>query len=146
MEGYQGVLSAKYRAVVPMTNDAASVTELLLTCFPLAITQAATYLGRNEVLIAEYPRLLRHTEKSMVELLSEELPDRTRYNGAKNAVATTWMVSYEKIRQLHRNAADFLSIKSQIEPKSIAQSLLPLSEFDRCRKEYTSASPRRNAY
>ncbi|KAB5511617.1 major facilitator superfamily transporter [Coniochaeta sp. 2T2.1] len=76
------------------TNDAASVTELLheLTCLPLAITQAATYLRRNKVSIAEYPRLLRHTEKSIVELLSEELPDRTPYNGAKKAVATTWMI------------------------------------------------------
>jgi tetratricopeptide (TPR) repeat protein len=110
-----------------LINDAASVTELLheLTYLPLAITQAAAYLERNEVSIAEYLRLLRNTEKDMVDLLSEELPDRTRYKESKNAVATTWMVSFKKIRELDRNAADLLSFLSQIEPKSIPQSLLP---------------------
>jgi hypothetical protein len=110
-----------------LIDDAASVTELLheLTCLPLAITQAAAYLERNEVSIAEYLRLLRNTEKDMVDLLSEELPDRTRYKEAKHAVATTWMVSFDKIRQQDPNAADLLSFMSQIEPKSIPQSLLP---------------------
>jgi tetratricopeptide (TPR) repeat protein len=110
-----------------LTSDAAAVTELLheLTYLPLAITQAAAYLERNEVSIAEYLGLLRHTEKDMVELLGEELPDRTRYKGAKNAVATTWVVSFVKIREHDPNAADLLSFMSQIEPKSIPQSLLP---------------------
>ncbi|KAK4139118.1 kinase subdomain-containing protein, partial [Dichotomopilus funicola] len=110
-----------------LTNDTASVTELLreLTYLPLAITQAAAYLERNEVSIAEYLRLLRNTEKDMADLLSEELPDRTRYKEAKHAVATTWMVSFDQIREQDPNAADLLSFMSQIEPKSIPQSLLP---------------------
>ncbi|KAK3933804.1 hypothetical protein QBC46DRAFT_401195, partial [Diplogelasinospora grovesii] len=64
-----------------LTNDAASVIELLyeLTCLPLTITQAAAYLERNEVSIAEYLRLLRNTEKDMADLLNEELLNRTRY-------------------------------------------------------------------
>ncbi|KAJ9131270.1 TPR-like protein [Coniochaeta hoffmannii] len=85
----------------------------------------AKRLERNEVSIAEYLRLLRNTEKDMVDLLSEELPDRTRYQESKNAVAATWVVSFKKIRELDRNAADLLSFISQIEPKSIPQSLLP---------------------
>ncbi|KAK3933805.1 hypothetical protein QBC46DRAFT_348254, partial [Diplogelasinospora grovesii] len=44
---------------------------------------------------------------------------------SKNAVATTWMVSFEKIRDIDRNVADILSFMLQIEPKSIPQSLLP---------------------
>ncbi|KAB5536097.1 hypothetical protein GE09DRAFT_340853 [Coniochaeta sp. 2T2.1] len=110
-----------------LINDAGSVNELLheLTLLPLAITQAAAYLERNEVSIAEYLRLLHGTEKDMVDLLSEELPDRTRYKEAKIAVATTWVVSFKKIRELDRNAADLFSFMSQIEPKSIPQSLLP---------------------
>ncbi|KAK3942096.1 P-loop containing nucleoside triphosphate hydrolase protein [Diplogelasinospora grovesii] len=95
-----------------LTNDAASVTKLLheLTCLPLTITQAAAYLERNEVSIVEYLRLLRNTEKDIADLLSEELLNRTRF---------------EKIRDIDRNAADILSFMSQIEPKSILQSLLP---------------------
>ena len=110
-----------------LIDDAASMNELLheLTLLPLAITQAAAYLERNEVSIAEYLRLLRNTDRDMVELLSEELPDKTRDPGSKNAVATTWVVSFKKIRELDPNAADLLSFMSQIEPKSIPVSLLP---------------------
>ncbi|KAK3326646.1 P-loop containing nucleoside triphosphate hydrolase protein [Apodospora peruviana] len=110
-----------------LIHDDASVTELLreLTYLPLAITQAAAYLERNEVSIAEYLGLLRNTEKDMVDLLSEELPDRTRYQQSKNAVATTWVVSFQKIRELDGKTADLLSFMSQIEPKLIPQSLLP---------------------
>ncbi|KAB5515662.1 hypothetical protein GE09DRAFT_979565, partial [Coniochaeta sp. 2T2.1] len=113
-----------------LIDDTASATELLheLTCLPLAITQAAAYLERNEVSIAEYLRLLRNTEKDMADLLSEELPDRTRYKETKHAVATTWMVSFDKIREQDLKAADLLSFMSQIEQKSIRQSLL--SELD----------------
>ncbi|KAB5581207.1 P-loop containing nucleoside triphosphate hydrolase protein [Coniochaeta sp. 2T2.1] len=113
-----------------LIDDAASVTELLheLTCLPLAITQAAAYLERNEVSIAEYLRLLRNTEKDMADLLSEELPDRTRYEETKHAVVTTWMVSFDKIREQDLNAANLLSFMSQIEP--IPQSLLPELESE----------------
>ncbi|KAJ9134825.1 Kinesin light chain 1 [Coniochaeta hoffmannii] len=92
--------------------DDAAVTELLqeLTYLPPAITQAAAYLERNEVSIAEYLRLLRNTEKDME---------------STNAVAATWVVSIKKMRDLDHNAADLLSFMSQIEPKSIPQSLLP---------------------
>jgi tetratricopeptide (TPR) repeat protein len=110
-----------------LISDTALTTALLheLTLLPLAITQAAAYLERNQESVAGYLGLLRNTEKDMVELLSEELPDRTRYKESKNAVATTWIVSFKKIREQDRNAADLLSFMSQIEPKSIPESLLP---------------------
>ena len=60
-----------------------------LTYLPLAITQAAGYLERNEASIAAHPRLLRNTEKYMVDLLSEELQDRAQYKESKNTVETT---------------------------------------------------------
>ncbi|KAJ9130190.1 Acyl transferase/acyl hydrolase/lysophospholipase [Pleurostoma richardsiae] len=120
-------LLKKSVARTDLIGDVASTTELLqeLTYLPLAITQAAAYLERNEVTTAEYLRLLHNTERDMVELLSQELPDRMRYRESKNAVTATWLVSFKKIREIDRNAADLLSFMSQIEPKAIPQSILP---------------------
>ena len=108
-------------------GDDAAVKELLseLTYLPLAIAQAAAYLKRNKISIATYLGLLRGTEKDMVSLLSREFPDSTRYVGSANAVATTWLVSFDQIRRSDLAAADILSFMSQIEPKAIPQSILP---------------------
>jgi tetratricopeptide (TPR) repeat protein len=102
------------------------VTELLevLTYLPLAITQAAAYLNENKTLVVEYMRLLRNTERDMVELLEAEFEDDTRYRGAQNAVANTWVVSFEQIRK-NAEAAILLSFIGQVESKAIPRSMLP---------------------
>ncbi|KAH8654234.1 hypothetical protein BGZ61DRAFT_541507 [Ilyonectria robusta] len=110
-----------------LLRDDARVNELLreLTYLPLAITQAAAYLKRNGVSITKYLQLLRSTEQDMVGLLSRQFPDKTRYAGSQNAIASTWLVSFEQIRKTDSAAADILSFVSQIEPKAIPQSILP---------------------
>ena len=111
-----------------LMKDDAAVRELLdeLTCLPLAITQAAAYLNRNQVSIAVYLRLLRGAEEDMVSLISREFHDNMRYMGSQNAVATTWLVSFDQIRKFDPPAAELLSFISYIEPKAIPQSILPV--------------------
>ncbi|RTE82224.1 hypothetical protein BHE90_003211 [Fusarium euwallaceae] len=108
------------------------VSELLeeLTYLPLAIAQAAAYLNRNKVTITRYLELLRGTEKEMTSLLSREFPDRTRYSGSKNAVATTWLVSFDQILANDPMAANILRFISRIEPKDIPLSILPRGESE----------------
>jgi tetratricopeptide (TPR) repeat protein len=108
-------------------GDNAAAEELLseLNYLPLAIAQAAAYLKRNQISIAKYLELLRGTEKDMVRLLSREFHDDARYDGPPNAVATTWLVSFDQIYRSDLDAADLLSFISQIEPKAIPQSILP---------------------
>jgi tetratricopeptide (TPR) repeat protein len=103
-----------------------------LAHLPLAIAQAAAYLNRNSTPIQKYLRLLRNTEKDMVDLLRKEFQDNTRYKESANAVATTWVVSFNQIQERHRPAADLLAFMSCIEWKAIPRSLLPpaLSEVD----------------
>lgn len=110
-----------------LLEDDTSMTQLIreLTYLPLAITQAAAYLERNRVSIKRYLELLRNTEKVTAGPLGRELPDRTRYEGSRNAVATTWLVSFEQIRRSDSVAASLLSFISQVEPKAIPESLLP---------------------
>jgi tetratricopeptide (TPR) repeat protein len=114
-----------------MSNDAVA-KELLdeLAHLPLAIAQAAAYLNRNSTPIQRYLRLLRNTEKDMVSLLRKEFQDNTRYKESANAVATTWVVSFNQIQEHHRSAADLLGFMSCIESKAIPRSLLPPAQSE----------------
>jgi tetratricopeptide (TPR) repeat protein len=109
--------------------DASTVaTELLheLVYLPLAIAQAAAYLNVNKDLsIADYLQQLRTTEQEMVTLMSREFHDDTRYEGSVNAVATTWVVSFQQIREHNAAAANLLEFISCVEWKAIPRSLLP---------------------
>ncbi|KAI0549182.1 hypothetical protein F4679DRAFT_584757 [Xylaria curta] len=110
-----------------LLQDEAIVEELVqdLTCLPLAIAQAAAYLNQNQMPIKKYLGLLRNTEQNLVNLMSREFHDNTRYQGSQNAVATTWLVSFDHIRRSDSNAAKLLSFVSFIEPKAIPQTILP---------------------
>jgi tetratricopeptide (TPR) repeat protein len=110
-----------------LLQNKATTEELFheLTYLPLAIAQAAAYLNQNQMSIRKYVTLLRSTEQDLVSLMSREFHDNTRYRGSQNAVATTWLVSFDKIRRFDSNAAKLLSFVSFIEPKAIPQSILP---------------------
>ncbi|KAL8329138.1 hypothetical protein RB597_004735 [Gaeumannomyces tritici] len=113
-----------------LLRDEGESTKLLkeLTYLPLAITQAAAYLNTIQVSIAEYLKLLRGTDQDAASLMSREFRDNTRHKGSRNAVATTWLVSFDQIRKSDRAAADLLSFLSCIELKAIPQSILPRFE------------------
>ena len=110
-----------------LLDDPAIATELLneLTFLPLAIAQAAAYLNVKQISIREYLSLLRSTEQDSVSLLSREFRDNTRYGNSKNAVAATWLISFDQIRRSDPLAADLLSFMSCIENKAIPRSMLP---------------------
>ncbi|KAI0466857.1 hypothetical protein F4859DRAFT_518693 [Xylaria cf. heliscus] len=111
------------------TQDNAITKELVreLTYLPLAIAQAAAYINQNKISIRKYLTLLQNKEQDqeLVSLMSREFHDNTRYQGSQNAVATTWLVSFDQIRRSDTNAAELLSFISCIEPKAIPQSILP---------------------
>ena len=113
-----------------LLQDEAATAELLteLTHLPLAIAQAAAYLNAMQISLREYLSLLKHAEEDAISLLSREFRDETRYKGSehtKNAVATTWLVSFNYIRRSDPVAADLLSFMSCIEHKAIPQRMLP---------------------
>ncbi|KZM25138.1 ADP binding [Ascochyta rabiei] len=103
------------------------VDELLdeLMCLPLAIAQAAAYLNRNRMPITKYLQLLRSTEQDLVSVMSREFHDDTRYRNSANAVATTWVVSFNLIRKQNTLAASLLQFMACVEWKAIPPSLLP---------------------
>ena len=98
-----------------LLQDGAATTELLteLTHLPLAISQAAAYLNAMQISLQEYFSLLKNTEHDTISLLCREFRDETRYKTSeysKNAIATTWLVSFNHIRRSDPVAADLLSI------------------------------------
>ncbi|KAH7012126.1 uncharacterized protein B0I36DRAFT_300025 [Microdochium trichocladiopsis] len=113
-------------------QDEALLEDLLiqLTYLPLAITQAAAYLNQTKVPIRKYLGLLRGAEKDAVRLLGREFRDSTRYRNSHNAIATTWIVSFEQILKSDPVAVDLLSFTACIEPKAIPQWIMPGSKSE----------------
>jgi tetratricopeptide (TPR) repeat protein len=120
-------LLEKSLAQKSLLRDEAGCRALLeeLTYLPLAITQAAMYLNTTQASITEYLGLLRNTEQTTIDLLSREFRDSTRYEESRHAVATTWLVSFERIRNSDSGAAELLAFLSCIEPKAVPRSILP---------------------
>jgi hypothetical protein len=110
-----------------LVNDQHTATQLLrqLSCLPLAIIQAASYINETRISIATYLSLLERQENEVVELLSQDFEDEWRYAESKNPVAVTWLISFHQIQRSNPLAADYLSFISCIDPRDIPMSLLP---------------------
>ncbi|KAF2185377.1 TPR-like protein [Zopfia rhizophila CBS 207.26] len=112
-------------------NDGPTVVQLLrlLTFLPLAIVQAAAYIHENDMSLTEYVSLFDDREENIIEVLSEDFKDEGRYRDLKNPIATTWLISFEKIRVRDSLAVDYLSFMSCIDPKAVPLSLLPPAQI-----------------
>ncbi|KAJ5169056.1 uncharacterized protein N7482_004650 [Penicillium canariense] len=110
-----------------LPRDQEEVTQLLeeLNYLPLAITQAAAYMNTADISISKYRKLLRSPPEDVIRLMSRRFHDSTRYRGSQNAVATTWLISFQQIQKTDNIAAKLLAFISCIEPKAIPQDLLP---------------------
>ena len=128
-----------------LVNNRPDTTALLkeLPSLPLAIVQAVAYINENRITFPDYLSLLAEQEEDVIDLLSEEFEDDGRYDNTKNPVATTWLISFEQIRQRDPLAADYLSFMACIDPKDIPQSLLPVAAS---RKKETDAIGTLDAY
>jgi tetratricopeptide (TPR) repeat protein len=109
-------------------DDSENMAQLLdaLTYLPLAIAQAAAYMNVYETPIVEYIRIFKDADAdNIIELLKEGFDDEVHYDNSQGAVATTWIVSFDRIRRSVPAAADLLSFMACIEPRSIPRSILP---------------------
>ncbi|RYP57172.1 hypothetical protein DL770_010735 [Monosporascus sp. CRB-9-2] len=120
-------LLEKYLVDQDLLRSKGDATALLarLTYLPLAIVQAAVYINANGIGLGNYLSLLEEQEEDVIDLLSEDFEDEGRYHDVKNPVATTWLISFEQIRQRDPLAADYLSFMACVDAKDIPQSLLP---------------------
>ncbi|CAF3458817.1 unnamed protein product [Fusarium graminearum] len=111
-----------------LLQDEVAIVKLLtyLTCLPLAITQAASYINQTKVPVRTYLGLLRNDEVTGMKVLEREFRGNTRRDrSSQNAVGTTWIVSFRQIQKSNQLAIDLLSFISCIDPHAIPQSILP---------------------
>jgi hypothetical protein len=79
-------------------NDMSTLLENLAN-LPLAISQASAFINETGCSISDYLELLRQQEDDIIDLLSKDFEDSGRYANIRNPVATTWLISFERILQ-----------------------------------------------
>jgi len=116
--------------VRPRLLDDPDTTAILLkriSCLPLALVQAAAYINENDLhTIKDYLQLWDSTEEDIIELLSEDFEDSSRYSERSNAVTVTWLISFDQIRRRNALAAKILSHMACLDSQSIPRSALPI--------------------
>ncbi|KAK4652643.1 hypothetical protein QC762_0075260 [Podospora pseudocomata] len=108
-------------------SDTRSNNALLefLANLPLAKRQASAYMAKEQISTARYLKLCKSSDEDMVKLLSSHFDDRHRYKNIQNAVATTWLISFQQISDHDALAADYLRFLCFLAGKDIPHSLLP---------------------
>ncbi|KAK4068968.1 hypothetical protein Trihar35433_5547 [Trichoderma harzianum] len=109
---------------VGVDEDIKSLLEFLER-IPLAVAQAVAYINVNQATIREFLSLLQGVPYDQISILSRHFRDSTRYQESQNAIALTWLASFDRITQTDPVAAKLLAFISYIEPKGIPRSLLP---------------------
>jgi tetratricopeptide (TPR) repeat protein len=96
-----------------------------LDFLPLAITQAAAYINRGaRMTVSGYLAEFHRNDRRRESLLNWDSGDLRRDESASNSLVTTWQMSFERIRQERRSAADLLSLMSFFNPQGIPESIL----------------------
>ncbi|KAI1620444.1 hypothetical protein EDD37DRAFT_654038 [Exophiala viscosa] len=103
------------------------VVDELLTSFayiPLAITQAAAFINRNMMTIADYLRVFQTSESERMRQLSTKLQDPRRERGFPSSVFRTWRLSFDQMRQRDTAAATLLAFLAFLDGQSIPLALM----------------------
>ena len=117
---------------VHQLSDTKNTTSLLnfLADLPLAIKQASAYMAKTGITITKYLNHCQSGDERLIELLSKDFEDRTRYKSTRNPVAATWLISFRHISRDNHLAAQYLRFMSFLAEKEVPKSLLPPGKSD----------------
>ncbi|QBZ58570.1 hypothetical protein PoMZ_03525 [Pyricularia oryzae] len=97
-----------------------------LVCLPLAIRQASAYMQLNVYMtIAKYLEICKASSQNIIAIFSKNFGEQDRYEKTANAIATTWLISFEHIARDAPLAASYLRNIAYFAEKDIPISLLP---------------------
>ncbi|KAK7219006.1 hypothetical protein V2G26_007009 [Clonostachys chloroleuca] len=110
-------------------NIGATTTELSLLSSqlehpPLVLVQAATFIQETCITVAKYLQLLSESDKNIVRLLSKEFETVGRDSSNPQAVAQTWILSFQQIKRQHFLASELLSFMSLLDRQDIPAQFL----------------------
>lgn len=102
------------------------ITELAdkLEHIPLALTQAAAFIWENTSSIQTYLRLYEQSRVNALKLLGHTAASTVAEDEARNAVTTTWMMSFTQIKQQNLLAANILSLLAFLDRHCIPDELI----------------------
>ena len=102
-------------------DDAIALIEMLGR-LPLAITQAAAYIGirKTRMTITKYLEYAKQNE----EILLADTGDLRRDPNVPNSVLITWQISFDQIKKSFPPAAEVLSLMSVLDRQKIPEFLL----------------------
>jgi len=103
--------------------DAGTLLETL-GYIPLAITQAAAFVGHYDMSLEDYLAAINKNDSNLKNYLSEELEDDRRERGNPNSVFRTWKLSFDQIRKQKPRAAEMLSLMAVLDRQSVPEMLL----------------------
>ncbi|KAH7304614.1 kinesin light chain [Stachybotrys elegans] len=95
-----------------------------LEYLPLALAQAASFMQETCITVLAYLQLLGDSDKNMVHFLSKEFETDGRDSPAPRAVAQTWILSFQQIKQQHGLASELLSFTSLLDRQEIPAEFL----------------------
>lgn len=96
----------------------------LLCHLPLALAQAAAFMQENVLTVNEYIELYKDSDETQMDLLSEPFVTLGRDSTVPNAVATTFIVSINQIKERDPKAIEILSLVAFVDQHDIPKSLL----------------------
>ncbi|KAH6976869.1 hypothetical protein EDB80DRAFT_738989 [Ilyonectria destructans] len=112
------------RLMESQMQDTASLVGLLdfLDDPPLVIRQASAFMHRTEMTTARYLEDCRSSDTRLVNLLSRDFEDRSRYDTIKNTVATTWLISSSTSQKTVREPGSIYGLHAS-SPREISRHL-----------------------
>ncbi|KAH7111687.1 hypothetical protein B0J13DRAFT_271862 [Dactylonectria estremocensis] len=118
MEESEQLLRTRLKGISTTSADL-SMLSSQLKHLPLALAQAAAFIQETNITVAKYLQLLSNSDKDIVHLLSKEFETVGRDSEAPQAVAQTWILSFQQIEQQHALASELLSFMSFLDCQDI---------------------------
>ncbi|CAG9941288.1 unnamed protein product [Clonostachys rosea f. rosea IK726] len=91
---------------------------------PLALAQAASFILEYSMSVKEYLELLSESDEALIDLLSQEFETIARDRERSRAVAKTWMISFQQIKEQNPLASELLSMMSFLDRQDITIEIL----------------------
>ncbi|MGW1074289.1 FxSxx-COOH system tetratricopeptide repeat protein [Streptomyces sp. NPDC002537] len=125
--GFQRHESTGYlmRRAPRLTEDEATEVAVELGDIPLALVQAASWLGESDMPVSEYLRMVRDGELS-------GLADQGDFDGVPRSSLTSWSILINRLRKTQPHAVELLTLCTAFAPGRIPIGLvrrLPPSEL-----------------
>jgi len=96
----------------------------LMEGLPLALELAGVYIRANSYTLVRYQEEYLHEQVRRIQMLSYTYPWPRSYSDYPESVATTWSLSFRRVREQDPAAVDLLEFCAYLSPDAIPESLL----------------------